>query len=126
MKTLVLLGALMILPATVLAKPAKTKPKKFCDATAITQVIATKNRVFQYCYNQQAAKQPLLSGKLAVQWFIQADGTVKTADTKVLFSTMKNAKVETCVVNMVNKLTFAKPKDGPCTIRFPFVFNAAR
>ena len=126
MKTLVLLGALMILPATVLAKPTKAKPKKFCDATAITQVIAAKSQVFRACYEKQAAKQPTLSGRLAVQWFVQADGTVKTAESKVLFSSMKTAKVETCIVNMVNKFTFAEPKNGACTIRFPFVFNTAR
>ena len=68
---------------------------------------------------------PELSGKVTVQWTVALDGRVKRSNTRIAGSTLGNAKVEGCMIRVVNRLKFSKPEGGECVIRFPFVFNSA-
>lgn len=73
------------------------------------------------CFEAELVKKKDLSGKIKIKWVISPEGDVATALVKE--STMKNKKVETCMINSIKKLRFPKPKDGLVHVDYPFVFE---
>jgi hypothetical protein len=97
----------------------------FCKKSDITKRVGAKQRSITRCYEKALMSNPELSGKVTVQWTVALDGRVKRSNTRVAASTLGNAKVEGCMIRVVNRLKFSKPEGGECVIRFPFVFNSA-
>ncbi|MGB0646201.1 MAG: AgmX/PglI C-terminal domain-containing protein [Bradymonadia bacterium] len=97
----------------------------FCKKSDITKRVGAKQRSITRCYEKALMSNPELSGKVTVQWTVALDGRVKRSNTRIAASTLGNAKVEGCMIRVVNRLKFSKPEGGECVIRFPFVFNSA-
>ena len=97
----------------------------FCKRADISKRVGAKQRSITRCYEKALLSNPELSGKVTLQWTVKLDGKVKRGNTRVSDSTLNNAKVEGCMMRVINRLKFAKPDGGQCVIRYPFVFNSA-
>ena len=73
------------------------------------------------CYAPEKAKDKHLKGVVKVKWQIEADG--KASDVGVVESSMKNANVEACLVDVIEHLRFPKAQEGPVVITYPFDFE---
>ena len=73
------------------------------------------------CYEAELLHHPGLEGRIAVRFTIGAKGQV-TAST-IQSSTIGDATVETCAVEMIKKCPFPKPLGGgPVTVLYTFEF----
>ena len=78
----------------------------------------------KYCYDREFQKYPDLSGKLLAQWVIAAEGNVNTS--KMTQNSMGNINVEKCVLRVINRMTFPKPRGGGIVkVNYPFLFSSA-
>ncbi len=66
--------------------------------------------------------KPGLAGKITARWRIEMDGRVSSAN--VITSTLKDSKVESCVLRAIRRMRFQKPEGGICIIQWPFVFRS--
>jgi hypothetical protein len=88
----------------------------------IMKVVRTRARSIQACYSRELQRNKGLGGKVIVSWKINSAGVVSR--TKVRSTTLKNNKVEDCVVRQVNGMKFPSPKGGSsATVNFPFIFG---
>jgi hypothetical protein len=88
----------------------------------IMKVVRTRARAIQACYSRELQRNKGLGGKIIVNWKIDSGG--KVSRTKVRTTTMKNGRVEDCVVRQVNSMKFPSPKGGgSATVNFPFIFG---
>ena len=88
----------------------------------IMKVVRTRARAIQACYSRELQRNKGLGGKVIVNWKIDTAG--KVSRTKVRSTTMKNGRVEDCVVRQVNSMKFPTPKGGgSATVNFPFIFG---
>ncbi len=67
------------------------------------------------------AHAPQLRGRVVVRLVIAADGTVAKAEDAG--STLPDANVIACVLDVFRALVFAKPADGTLTAVYPFQFE---
>ncbi len=80
---------------------------------------------FTACYDAQARKEPSLAGDVVIRFTIGADGTTRNA--KVKQSTLGNAKVESCMVDVAKKLKFPAERGRKDTrVIYPFRFAQTR
>lgn len=87
----------------------------------ILKVIKSRKSAIKNCYERQLQRQKGLGGKIVVRWKIVADGGVKGA--KVRTTSMRNGRVEDCIVRQISRLRFPKPKGGvTAVVNFPFIF----
>lgn len=78
----------------------------------------------RYCYEQQLARRPDLSGRVAVRFVISPSGAVSTAS--VAGSTLGNPAAEQCVARAVQRIAFPQPEGGGVVIvTYPFMFQSA-
>jgi len=92
------------------------------DKEIIRRVIKENLSQIRYCYERELTKSPGLFGKVQIKFIIAATGLV--SNSQVEESTMKNAKVEQCIVQKVRGWRFPKPKGGGIVIvTYPFIFK---
>ena len=78
----------------------------------------------KYCYEREFQKTPDLAGKILANWVIAAEGNVDSAVVKQ--NTMGNSMVEKCVLRVINRMLFPKPRGGGIVkVNYPFVFSSA-
>lgn len=78
--------------------------------------------LFDACYTLGADKAGKLEGKVTMQVTVGPLGTVK--DASVSKSTIKNPKVDACVLDAFKKLTFPKPENGSTVMfTYPMTFG---
>ena len=79
-------------------------------------------KAFDACYTLGAGEHGKLEGTVTVQATVGPLGTVN--DAKVSKSTMKNPKVDACVVDAFKTLTFPRPEGGSTVmISYPMTFG---
>ncbi|UQA58945.1 AgmX/PglI C-terminal domain-containing protein [Polyangium aurulentum] len=79
-------------------------------------------KLFDACYTLGADKDGKLSGTVTVKATVAPTGDVKEAG--VTKSTVKNKKVDACVVDAFKKVKFPPPEGGsPAVITFPMKFD---
>jgi hypothetical protein len=86
----------------------------------IRRVVIAHSGALQACYEIEAQKDPTLKGGVTVAWTIDASGAVTSAN--VAGSTIKNARVEGCVLRQVRAWHFPS-SDGVSQANFPFRFG---
>jgi TonB family protein len=92
------------------------------DSNLVVQLIKTRLRAIQMCYEQQLRRNPSLAGKVTIEFTIQTRGNV--TDVKVKENTTGDAAVGTCVANTVSTFRFNPgPEGGSVTYAYPFVFQ---
>lgn len=94
----------------------------FCDKRSIQNGMAIRKASFRFCYERELRGKPDLQGRVELRFVIGLDGKV-SGEPKVIGSTLKDAAVESCLVESVKKATFAKPDGGVCTVNWPFRFE---
>jgi Ca-activated chloride channel family protein len=104
--------------------PGKPTVRGSLDKEIVRRVIRMHRREIKFCYEQQLLKDAKLAGKVEVRFVIGPNGDVTAAT--VQSSTMKNAKVESCMTKKIRRWVFPKPKGGGVVIvNYPFVFKSS-
>jgi TonB family protein len=76
------------------------------------------------CYDQGLKDHPGIEGDLTVKWAIDPTGKVADASVDSSKSTINEAGVGTCIVEIIKKITFAPSKGGFETrATYPFNFH---
>lgn len=87
----------------------------------ILRVVRAHKNAIRTCYDRELQRTRGLGGKIVIRWKITADGAVRGA--KVRSSSMRNGRVEDCIVRRVARMKFPKPKNGvTAVVNFPFIF----
>jgi TonB family protein len=92
------------------------------EPTEIQRVVGASFGPMRDCYERGLARNPNLSGRVAVRFVIELDGTVAGA-TLHESSTMPDKQVGSCVVEAFRSLVFPKPQGGQVSVVYPIQFN---
>ena len=94
------------------------------DREIIRRVVRRHINEIRYCYEQELARAPMLAGRAAVQFTINASGAVVAS--VLASSTLANPRVEACAVQAVRRWAFPQPAGGGIVIAtYPFTFVPA-
>jgi pSer/pThr/pTyr-binding forkhead associated (FHA) protein len=105
-------------------RPGKVTYKGSLSREEIQRVVKRHMNQIKYCYEKQLAKSPNLQGKVVAFWVIAGTGLVQTA--KASQNTMSNKAVEKCIIKVVKRMRFPRPKGGGVvTVTYPFVFSSS-
>jgi TonB family protein len=103
--------------------PGATTVKGSLSREQIRASIRAHLNQFRYCYEQQLATTPNLTGQVAVWFVIAPTGAVSSAS--LASSTMGNEQVESCVVRTMQRVQFPQPAGGGVVmVTYPFRFQA--
>jgi hypothetical protein len=96
------------------------------DRELIRKVIQEHAAQIRYCYEQQLAINPRLTGKVAITWVINADGSASQAKVDGGATTLDDAKVHECMMARIQSWQFPKPKGGGyAVITYPWILRSA-
>lgn len=87
----------------------------------ISQTLNDNIGGIKFCYELGLKRNPTLSGKVEVEFTIDEDGRV--SDASVKSSTLKDKRVEDCIIRKLRSLKFPQPSGGKITVKYPFVFE---
>jgi pSer/pThr/pTyr-binding forkhead associated (FHA) protein len=105
-------------------RPGKVTYVGSLSREEIQRVVRRFMSQIKYCYEKELQKDPNLQGKLVANWIISGTGLVQTAS--MVQNTMKNKTVEKCVVRIIKRMRFPKPRGGGVvTVTYPFVFTSS-
>ncbi|RMF61059.1 MAG: hypothetical protein D6748_02610 [Calditrichaeota bacterium] len=90
------------------------------DPEAITAAINRQSGLVEYCYQRRAKLNPNLRGRIDMEIVIEPTGKVSSA--RIYKSTIKDKRLEDCIVKNVKKWRFGKANGGLVKIRVPFIF----
>jgi TonB family protein len=94
------------------------------DKEIIRRVVRRHLNQVRYCYEQELARAPTLTGRLAVRFTIAASGEV--ASSAIDSSTFDSPRVALCVVQAVRRWRFPQPQGGGIVVAtYPFTFTPA-
>lgn len=107
-------------------RPAPVNMRVGCDlrtgANFIRLTVRRHINELKNCYELELQKDHGLTGRLAVQFSVMPDGSVRTAT--VASSTLGNEAVEACVVAAVRRWQFPGVLDrGEAIVTYPFVLT---
>lgn len=95
---------------------------------AIAKVVNDNKGAIRYCYESQLTRYPTLRGKVMVDFIIEPSGAVKTI--KLPGNSLSNksaaANVASCLMRMIRRWRFPKPKGGKVRVIYPFTFGRTR
>jgi len=90
----------------------------------IGRVIRRYLNQIRYCYEKELPKSPNLYGKIVVMFTI--GGTGKVTDANIMQTSLNDNNVESCVLRIIHRLHFPKPKGGGIVVvTYPFIFQQA-
>ena len=87
----------------------------------INRVVRANQAAVRYCYEVEVQRQPNLRGRVEIAWRINLQGSVTTA--RVASSSLRNARVEGCIVRQVRRWRFPRPDGGEVSVQYPFIFG---
>lgn len=94
------------------------------DRELVRRVVHANRSQLRFCYENELIRDPQLQGRVAINWTITSDGTV--AQPSIAETSLKNARVESCLLTRVRGWNFPPPKGGGIArITYPFIFNPA-
>jgi len=105
------------------AQEEESVPSGDLDETRVIEILGTKKTKFQTCYfDELKGENKKMAGRLVTHFVIGTEGRVTEA--KVHTTSLKNQKVEDCVLGVIKTTRFPKPKDGtPVNVAYPFEFG---
>lgn len=105
-------------------KPGKVISKGSLSREEINRVVRRHLNQIRYCYEKELAKEPNLQGKIVGTWTIAGTGLVASATASQ--NTMGSKPVADCVVRIIQRMRFPKPRGGgQVFVTYPFVFAAS-
>lgn len=88
----------------------------------IQQVISANLNQIRNCYEQVLQRSPNKSGKMKVNFVVNANGRVASA--RVVSDSVGDARMGSCVTSRIKRWAFPRPKGGQkVDVSYPFVFN---
>ena len=97
------------------------KNRLYCSKSEIDRVVKLNLTNLRSCYDSQLKVNSKLTDYIILNWNIGINGEVLRA--WINRSTLKNKRIEKCIVDKVKQWTFAKPNGGICAIKTPILFN---
>jgi hypothetical protein len=89
----------------------------------IRRTIQRRLNEVRFCYESGLARDPALSGRLAVSFLIAPSGVVQQA--AITESTLSSSSVADCVAQAMRRLSFPAPEGGGYVrVTYPFSFAA--
>jgi hypothetical protein len=96
------------------------------DKELVRKVIQEHAAQIRYCYEQQLALNPKLSGKVSVKWVINGDGSASSAQIDASATTLNDPKVHQCMMARITSWEFPKPKGGGiAVITYPWILRSS-
>ncbi len=74
------------------------------DIDAVAAIVKSHNAAIQYCYQRELKRNPNLRGKVVVRFIIDPSG--KVVEVTIVSSTLRNRRVERCIVNRIKRWNF--------------------
>ena len=105
----------------VVMRTAAPRVSGYLSQEQIMRVVRRNQAAVRYCYENELQRQPNLSGRIEIRWRIARNGSVSSASRAS--STMRNARVEGCIVRQVRRWRFPQPDGGEVDVNFPFIFG---
>jgi TonB family protein len=96
------------------------------DADAVEAALLAHRDEFRYCYEKEInAESSGIGGRVGTTFVIGASGRV--AQAGIESTSLKNANVERCVLNVIRRIDFPIPRGaGLVQVSYPFKFNSAK
>jgi hypothetical protein len=92
------------------------------DKEVIRRIIRRNLSQVRYCYEKELIENPRIQGKISVYFVIGGNGRVSTS--KIKQTTMKNERVENCLVRRIRFWHFPAPLGGGVVhVSYPFIFK---
>ena len=104
-------------------KRGKPRVNGYLSPEQINRVVRANQAAVRYCYETEVQRQPNLKGRVEISWRIGLTGTVSTS--RVASSSLKNSRVEGCIVRQVRRWRFPKPDGGEVRVTYPFIFGVS-
>jgi hypothetical protein len=76
----------------------------------------------QRCYERELMSDPSLGGKITFEWTVDTSGGVKGVRERS--SSVGSRKVSSCIMRVIRRMKFPRPKGGEAEIAYPFVFES--
>lgn len=86
----------------------------------ISRVVRKRKGAFQACYESALARNPGLKGGVTINFSVSSLGKVQSA--RIANSSLKNKRVEGCVLRMFRRLRFPRADKGT-KVNWPLVFK---
>jgi hypothetical protein len=87
----------------------------------IAKVIQQYSSKISNCYEKALMKNSDISGRLQVEWVIEANGSV--SDVKQAYSGMTQPDLSACILALFKQMKFPKPQGGSVKVKYPFIFS---
>ena len=92
------------------------------DSTLIADVVRRNIGQIRFCYEQGLQLNSSLSGRVSVNWVIDAGGRVKVANVKN--TSLKNKAVEDCILRRLRTWKFPLPENNQeVPVSYPFLLK---
>lgn len=112
-------------PATA-ATPAEAAPKDARSKEEIQRVISENRDKVRACYEAALKQNPGIQGDLVVDFVIDPEGRVKSAEVNWSESELHIPELDTCAADVVKTLKFPASSRGlESKVSYPFNFNPA-
>lgn len=94
------------------------------DSDAILAALNAHRDEFRYCYEKELnAEAPKISGRVSTSFVIGSSGRVTQAGVES--TSLNNANVERCVINVIKRIDFPSPRGGGVVqVSYPFKFQS--
>jgi len=102
-------------------RQARAEVSGALDRDIIRRIVRAHINEVRYCYNQGLVRDPLLKGRVAIQFIIDATGKVRASTVQE--STVPDPAVGQCVATRVRAWTFPSPATGEVVVSYPFVLE---
>jgi TonB family protein len=112
------------LPSGLASKilPASPPSSGEMDPAIVAKKIRDRMPDVRRCYEAALVRAPKLSGRVELKFTIDADGRVSRPSLAI--STLNDAQVENCLIELSRSWTFPPPEGGPVEVSFPFEFSS--
>jgi hypothetical protein len=91
---------------------------------SITSLVKARRKGARACYERALSQVPGLKGNLVIHFVVKPNGQVKHAELNAERSTITEASVVSCVVDVVMAIEFPRSSKGlETTVNYPFNFN---
>ena len=111
----------LLLAGVVGASDSRSDKTPRLKPETIQKVIRAQFGGMKKCYEAALLRDRKLTGKLTVDFTIERSG--KTSEVRVGNSSIKDAAMRSCMVEVFERLRFPAPKGGTVTVGYPIVFS---